>query len=229
MTDRSHCFPWFRLYHEILDDDKLRLLAFEDRWHYIAILCCKAKGLLDSDDAWPLLQRRLAVRLGVQARELEEIHRRLIEVGLVDEWMQPEAWEKRQRRSDQDPTGADRQRRYREKRVSNASRNGEVTPPEGEGEVERDKEGEKPARVTAHPLPDDWSPPRNVRDQCLAMGLSESQVDWELGKFRDHWAAATKNARKKDWGAAFRNWCRKAVEFQRERGGKQEAEQERWV
>ena len=36
--------------------------------------------------------------------------------------------------------------------------------------------------------------------------------DWEASKFKDFWLAATKNAMKKDWDAAFRNWCRKAYE-----------------
>jgi hypothetical protein len=138
LAERNPTLPWFRLYHEILDDEKLRLLAFEDRWHYVAILCCKAKGLLDADVSWEMLQRRMAVRLGVQARELEEIHRRLLEVGLVDDAMQPCAWENRQRRSDHDPTGAARQRRFRDKRVSNALRNGYVTDAEGEGETEKE-------------------------------------------------------------------------------------------
>lgn len=39
--------PWLRLYHRIIDDDKMRLLAFEDRWHFIALLCLKREGVLD--------------------------------------------------------------------------------------------------------------------------------------------------------------------------------------
>ena len=40
--------PWFRLYAEAIDDEKLRLLAFEDRWHFIALMCCMGQGILDS-------------------------------------------------------------------------------------------------------------------------------------------------------------------------------------
>ena len=104
--------PWFRLYSDTVDDDKLRLLAFEDRWHFIAILCCKAKGIIDSSDA--LLYRRIAVRLGLSSRELEEVARRLEEVGLIDATtLQPIAWDKRQFYSDTDPTATDRKRRQR--------------------------------------------------------------------------------------------------------------------
>lgn len=115
--------PWFRMYHEIIDDEKVRLIAFEDRWHYVAILACKCKGILDDNADPAMLTRKLAVKLGVQIRELDEIHRRLMEVDLVDEHWQPVGWNKRQRASDKDVTAAERQRRYRErmgKTVSNA-------------------------------------------------------------------------------------------------------------
>lgn len=79
--------PWFRLYSDSIDNEKLRLLAFEDRWHFVAILCCKNQGIIDSSDH--LLERKLSVKLGVQLRELEEIKRRLVEVNLIDENWQP--------------------------------------------------------------------------------------------------------------------------------------------
>jgi len=122
--------PWFRLYHRMIDDEKMRLLAFEDRWHFIAILCLKADGLLDEEDS-TLKQRKIAVKLGVQLRELDEIKRRLSEVGLVDDDMQPIAWDDLQYKSD---TSTARVRKYREKTKPkqsetkcNVSRNVSVT------------------------------------------------------------------------------------------------------
>ena len=73
--------PWFRLYSEAVDDEKLRLLAFEDRWHFIALMCCKNSGILD--DQSPLMRRKVAVKLGLDLRELDEVARRLSEVGLI--------------------------------------------------------------------------------------------------------------------------------------------------
>jgi len=90
---------WFRLYSRMVDDDKLKLLAFEDRWHFVALCCLKSEGLLD-EAAGDLRDRRIAVRLGVQLRELEEIGRRLREVELVDEALSPLAWDDLQFRSD---------------------------------------------------------------------------------------------------------------------------------
>lgn len=108
MSDKM---PWLRLYSEAIDDEKLRLLAFEDRWHYVALLCCKGQGILDEANV-SLMHRKVAVKLGVQVRELEEIARRLSEVGLIDEeTLQPCGWCKRQFESD-NSTG--RVRRFRE-------------------------------------------------------------------------------------------------------------------
>lgn len=106
--------PWFRMYHEALDDEKLRLLAFEDRWHFVALLCCKAKGILDEGNP-DLIRRKAAVKLGLASRELDEVARRLSEVDLIDrETLQPNAWADRQCQSDKDETNAQRQARYRE-------------------------------------------------------------------------------------------------------------------
>lgn len=106
--------PWFRLYHRMVDDEKLRLLAFEDRWHFVALCCLKADGLLDEPES-DLRTRRIAVKLGVQVRELDEIARRLREVELVDELLSPIAWDELQQKSDHDSTAAERQRRKRQK------------------------------------------------------------------------------------------------------------------
>lgn len=127
MTDKN---PWFRVYTELVDDEKIRLLAFEDRWHFIALLCCKGKGILDEPNK-PLMRRKVAVKLGLDITTLDEVARRLAEVELINaETLQPLAWERRQFTSDHDRTNADRQRRFREKQKDNSSLppdNGTVT------------------------------------------------------------------------------------------------------
>lgn len=124
---------WFRLWSEAVDDEKLRLLAYEDRWHFIAILCCKAQGLLDNPG--DLMQRKVSVKLGLQVRELDEVARRLAEVGLVDaETLQPIAWESRQCPSDR---STERVRAWRAKRnVSETLHERCETAPEAEAEAE---------------------------------------------------------------------------------------------
>ena len=118
--------PWFRLYHRMVDDEKLRLLAFEDRWHFVALCCLKASGLLDEPDS-ALRNRKLAVKLGIQVRELEEVARRLQEVNLIDGNLNPIKWEELQQRSD---SSNDRVKRHREKKKKTSTlptRNGDVT------------------------------------------------------------------------------------------------------
>jgi len=104
--------PWFRLYSRMVDDEKLRLLAFEDRWHFVALCCLKSDGILDGKND-SLRARKIAVKMGLQVRELEEVGRRLREVDLVDENLNPVAWNNLQYRSD---GSQERVKRYREAR-----------------------------------------------------------------------------------------------------------------
>jgi len=128
---------WFRLYSRIVDDEKLRLLAFEDRWHFVALCCLRSSGLLLEPDS-DLRTRKIAVKLGIQVRELEEISRRLREVGLVDEHLIPCGWDELQYRSD---NSTDRVQKYREKQRRNkVKRQGNVSVTGQETEAETDKE-----------------------------------------------------------------------------------------
>jgi hypothetical protein len=110
----SDGLPWFRAYAKMVDDEKLRLLAFEDRWHFVAILCCKCAGLLDKGDALPLLRRKMGVKLGLAARDLDAMADRLAELNLIDpETFQPIGWGDRQYQSD---SSYERVKRHRAKR-----------------------------------------------------------------------------------------------------------------
>jgi hypothetical protein len=106
---------WFRLYNRMVDNEKLRLLAFEDRWHFVALCCLKSTGLLDEPES-DIRQRKIAVKLGVQVRELEEIGRRLREVELVDINLHPVAWDELQYQSD---NSTNRVKKFREKQSRN--------------------------------------------------------------------------------------------------------------
>ncbi len=138
--------PWFRAYTEMVDDEKLRLLAFEDRWHYVALLCLKGQGVLDNDD--PLMLRKVAVKLGLDMRTLDDVVRRLSEVGLIgQDSLQPLAWDKRQMKSD---SSAERVARFRAKKKQeydgSDDSNASVTLPKRPGNAldkETDKEVDK--------------------------------------------------------------------------------------
>jgi hypothetical protein len=131
--------PWFRVYNRMIDDDKLRLLAFEDRWHFVALCCLKSEGLLDEPES-DTRTRRIAVRLGVQVRELEEIGRRLREVELIDEALNPLAWDELQFRSDNSTERVREWRKRKEKQNGNtAQRCGNVSETAQETDTETEE------------------------------------------------------------------------------------------
>ena len=143
--------PWFRMYHEALDDEKLRLLAFEDRWHFVAILCMKCKGVLDSENDSEMLTRKVAVRMGLTCAELENVIKRLSRMGLVDaETYQPIAWDVRQMQSD---SSAERTKAYRDR----MKRHSDVTVTAQEEDTDTDKEVDK-KNTSAVAAPDGVSP-----------------------------------------------------------------------
>ena len=142
--------PWFRLYSKMVDNEKIRLLAFEDRWHFTAILCCKSQGILEGS----LVDRKLSVKLGLQLRELDEVKRRLMEVELIDENWQPIGWDKKQFSSD---SSTERVRKYREKHSGNVTetfqkRKCNVIDTDTDTDTEEDTEKEESVASAPQPL-----------------------------------------------------------------------------
>lgn len=106
--------PWFRMYHEWVNDPKVQLLAFEDQRHYIALLCLKCNDTLDSAAPNETYRDRMVARaLGLAPDAAIEARRRLVEVGLITDTWHPTKWNSRQFESD---TSADRTRAWRMKR-----------------------------------------------------------------------------------------------------------------
>jgi len=200
---------WFRMYAEAVDDDKLRLLAFEDRWHFVALLCLKSGGVLDSDP--PTLERRIAVKLGLMPADLAEVKRRLREIGLIGEDWQPLAWGKRQFESDH--SGALRSRRWRKK----TKRHGDVTETsqqrrsDGPEQIQNrtDTEQSKRARPQrARRAPEGFYP-----DLAYALReIPDLDAEREARKFKD-WEFKTPRS---DWPATWRTWignCRETGRY----------------
>ena len=158
----SDGLPWFRVYTNIVDNHKMRLLAFEDRWHFIAIMACKQSGIFENADA-EFVNRSLAVKLGLQLPALDELKKRLKDVNLVDKNWDVIKWEERQYKSD---SSKERQRKYREKQKVSKSvtepkrhQNAKVTTQDTDTDtdteadtdkeinVERERESTKPQRT----------------------------------------------------------------------------------
>lgn len=99
---------WLKLYVDIAQNPRMKLLAFEDRWHYISLLCAKAEGYLDERPE--LRDRMVSVHLGLTPSELENVKDRLVDVGLISDTWQIYNWDEKQSK---DATGALRKRRER--------------------------------------------------------------------------------------------------------------------
>lgn len=198
--------PWFRVYTEMVDDEKIRLLAFEDRWHYVAILCCKGKGIIDASPDLTMTMRKLSVKLGLTVREMETALGRLAEVGLVDaKTAQPLGWDSRQFISD---TSTERVRAYRER----MKRSGNVPVTAQDTDTDKDTEQkQKPVRSpNGSRLPPDWTLPGDWR-AWAEQERPDVDVIRESRVFADYWAGqAGAKGRKADWQATWRNWIRRA-------------------
>jgi len=179
---------WFRMYAEAVDDEKLGLLAFEDRWHYVAILCCKAKGLIDPSDEF--MRAKVQRKLGLTQDEFDKAIARLARVRLIDpKTLEPLAWDKRQFTSD---TSKERVRQYRER----MKRNSNVTVTAQETDTDTDTETDSITNVMAPPektaKEEIWEAGKSLLQQS---GVPTKQAGSFLGKLiKDHGEAAVLQA-----------------------------------
>lgn len=221
---------WFRLWTDAVDDEKLRLLAFEDRWHFVALLCLKAKGLLDTPTTPELLGRKVGVKLGLTEPAREEVKRRLLEVELIDANWQPIGWDHRQFQSDH--TAAERKRkqraREREKVTVTSSHSDSHNGTRGRSqpqsqitdtETEKDKhpltgvEGGRgtaraaPALVLHDSLPtadwDDWLTHRRTRRWPMSVMALQKQLNVLKAFDRDTQAQIIGNSIQAGWQGIF--------------------------
>jgi len=131
-----------------------------------------------------------------------------MEVRLIDADWQPCGWDKRQFSSD---SSAERTRHWRERH-----RDVTVTPQirdRSETDTDQKKNGEVRVKraPTAKRLPTDFA----LTEERKRLGEKEGiSPEREFERFTDHWRSASgASARKHDWDAAWRNWCRKAADY----------------
>ncbi len=152
---------WFRLYHDIIADRKIKLMPVEMRWNWIAILCVasaeKVRGTLPSLD-------EIACELSLPAPEVQRILDHLLGIGLIEKTpraatLRIKNWEKRQRRSD---SSAERVKRHEERKINdktnvkpNASQADQVCSRAGEEERGERREGENPPPLYSDEIEDD--------------------------------------------------------------------------
>lgn len=233
----SH-YPWFRLYTEFAHDPKVQMLAFEDQRHFIVLLCLKCNGTLDTSAVSDSHKDRLIYKsLGLDATTGSEVKRRLMEVNLIDSGWQPTKWDARQSKSDH---SNGRVKKHREKqRLNNEKQECNVTVTDKIRidknrieEEEREREGAQqvaapPTRTRSRSgngsrISDDFA----LTSERIAVAVAE-KIDPQrtFAGFMDYWQSASgARARKVDWDAVWRNWCRRQSDMNaQQRGNKKQS------
>lgn len=109
--------PWFRFYHEWINDPKVQNLSFEWQRHFVAILCWHANGTLQS-----LSDEIIAESFHMSLDELGIMKKSFTMRGFIEDGWTPKNWEKRQ--TTVNGASTSRVRAFRErKRVSSVSCN----------------------------------------------------------------------------------------------------------
>jgi len=101
--------PWFRMYSEWLDDEKVQMLSFEMQRHMVALFCLRCQKPTES-----MSDEQIGFRLKVDETLLKQIKKRFIEANIVDENWSICNWNKRQYISD---LSTDRVRAHRERQA----------------------------------------------------------------------------------------------------------------
>ena len=109
--------PWFRMYAEFAHDPKVQMLSEVMQRRYIMLMCMRCSNVTVT-----LRDEEIAFQLRITDAELAETKALFVKKGFISNDWNLLNWEKRQFVSDHDPSGAERQKRFREKK-RNALRN----------------------------------------------------------------------------------------------------------
>jgi hypothetical protein len=204
---------WWRAYNGARHDAKLlRLSDKHFRW-WFNLICVAAER-----DGYLPDHADLCAEFRTSAKAMTEILDALVAARLFDHdetGIRAHNWNERQYKSD---VSNERVKRYRE-RQRNAECNVTETPSENRVQI-TDTETDKLVGADAPPtkakrasrIPDDWAMTTECRAYANSQGLNPDRV---AEAFTDYWRAqGGSNARKLDWDAAFRTWCRRQAEQQ---------------
>lgn len=185
---------WFRMYAEFASDPKVQVLTEALQRRYVMVLCLHSMdGVKNRPDD------EIALALRVTEENWLETKNILIKRELLNKDGTPHGWEKRQYISDiKDPTAAERQKRYRERR------NATVTsrPPDSETDTEQKQKVSRGSRFALTQPPEDWIKFCNEKRPDLS-------AEDTFKSFQDYWIAVPgQKGVKLNWDATWRNWVR---------------------
>ena len=223
---------WMRLYTEALNDPKVQMLSGDNFKAWVNIMLLVKER--DSDGVLPPLDD-VAFALRISLGEATTMVVSLKKAGLLDadeHCLFVHGWEKRQYRNDSDPSNAERQKRYREKRRSNS--NGllrsvtpvTVTPPDTDTDTDTDTEQnreESETAVAASPAPKLLDFPATPKKRKHGAHNNVLLTDDEYSRLQFEFVNATeaieflsehiamKGYKAKDHNLAIRKWVFTAV------------------
>lgn len=217
--------PWLRLYRSAINNPKVGRLGLEERGFWVSLLMLSDdEGNLpdEGDLAW-------ACRVGESdaIRLLDVMSRNGLVTRYVTEGvtkLRLHDWDEHQRSSDHDVSGAERQRRFRERQKAqksavpvvsedrNALRNGPVTPPDTDTDTDKTLTSfvaDKPKAKRGTSLPDGFVLPDEWIEAAIAarerQGKRDIPYQAEAERFVNHFVANGKAM--KDWRRAWLNWA----------------------
>lgn len=217
--------PWFRLYAEILDDEKVQMMPFDFQRHLVMLFALRCQR-----DTSGMTNQQIAFRLRVDETFLKRLHETFLKHGFIEEDWTICNWNKRQFLSD---SSTDRVRLHRARHRENKAmkqyetlqkRNETVTvtAPDTE-QIQNRTDTEEPfALGSALPkksaakkgtrFPDGYQPNEEHKALSKELGID---LRAEFPKFRDHWlSVAGAKGVKLDWDATLRVWIRNAQQYQ---------------
>lgn len=218
--------PWLRLYRSAINNPKVGRLFLEERGFWVSLLMLSDdEGNLpdEGDLAWACrVGESDAIRLlGVMSRN--GLVTRYVTEGVTK--LRLHDWDEHQRSSDHDVSGAERQRRFRERQKAqksavpdavedrNALRNASVTLPDTDTDTDKTLtsfvgNAVEPKR-RSRSLPEDFKmPPQWISDAEAARkkaGKAPIDLFSEGTRFVNHFVANGKAM--KDWRRAWLNWA----------------------
>ncbi len=97
--------PWFRLYSEIIDDEKVQMMPFEHQRHLIMLFALRGQRPTEK-----MTSQQIAFRLRVSETLLETLHETFLKHGFIEKNWAITNWNKRQFISD---SSTDRVKKHR--------------------------------------------------------------------------------------------------------------------
>lgn len=199
--------PWFRMYSEILDDEKVQMMPFEMQRHLLMLFALRCQRPTEK-----MTESQIAFRLRVDETFLKRCKETFLDHGFIDERWSIVNWGKRQFVSD---VSSSRVRKFRTKRAlkqDETFRELDETQSETAPDTEQIQRAEHTTTTATQQrrgcrIPEDFVVTENHRRFAREHALISP--DLIVDEFIDYWVGVPgSRGVRLDWDATFRNRIR---------------------